>query len=79
MTQYNYDKTNKSIKDAAKVVAERSISEAADEIRSVVDTADTGVSVDVSRQQKGFTSTNVVITTISIETGKILDTCIMSK
>ena len=79
MTQDNYDSTSKSIKEAAKVVAEQSMVDAAAELRGDADTADVGVSVDGTWQKKGFTSTNGVITAISVDTGKVLDTCILSK
>ena len=79
MTRENYDSTSRSIKAAAKFVAELSMSEAAAELRGDADTADVSVSVDGTWQKKGFTSTNGVITAISVDSGKILVTCILSK
>lgn len=79
MSNDKYDNISNHIKDAARVVAERSMSDAANEIRGDNETADASVSVDGTWQRKGFTSTNGVITAISVDTGKVLDVSILSK
>ena len=42
-------------------------------------TGDVGVSVDGTWHKKGLMSTNRVITAISVDSGKVLGTCILSK
>ena len=42
-------------------------------------TADVGVSVDGTCQRKGFTILNGVITAVSVDRGKVLDTVLLSK
>ena len=74
-----YDATSKFIMNAAQIVADKSMSQAANEIRGSTETADTSVSVDGTWQRKGFTSTNGVITAISVDTRKVLDVAILSK
>ena len=60
MTSDNYDKTSNVLKDSAKVVAEKSMSLAATELRGSEETADVGMSVDGTWQRKEFTSMNVL-------------------
>ena len=79
MTQNNFDKLLKTIGNCTKVVAERSMVEAAKEIKGEVDVIDTAVSVDGTWQRRGFTSLNGIVTAISVDTGKILDCEIMSR
>ena len=80
MTRCNYDKLSNLLRDAVKSVAETSIKNAAQTIRANINVndddiqVDTGVSVDGSWQRRGFSSLNGVVTVISIEDGKILDT-----
>ena len=59
---------------AAKILAEKSMIDDAAELRG-----DIGVSVDGTWQKKGSTSTNGVITAISVDSGKVLDVSILSK
>ena len=68
-----------NLKESAKRVAEKGMSMAASKLRGTVDRAYVGVSVDGTWQHKGFTSLNGVITTISIDSGKVLDTAILSQ
>ena len=68
-----------NLKESAKRVAEKGMSMAASKLRGTVDRANVGVSVDGTWQHKGFTSLNGVITTISIDSGKVLDTAILSQ
>jgi len=79
MAKDSYDHTSNRIKLASKTVAEKSMSNAAAELRNGEETADVGVSVDGTWQSKGFSSTLGVITAISIDTGKVLDVAILSK
>jgi hypothetical protein len=79
MSKTSYDNTVNNIKKASKTVAEKSMSDAATDIRKGKETADVGVSVDGSWQRKGFSSTLGVITAISADSGKVLDVSILSK
>ena len=80
MTRCNYDKLSNLLRDAVKSVAETIMKDAAQTIRANINVndddiqVDTGVSVDGSWQRRGFSSLNGVVTVISIENGKILDT-----
>ncbi|XP_066932065.1 uncharacterized protein [Clytia hemisphaerica] len=75
----SYSKMTKKLKEAAKTVAEKSMSDAAAELRGEAESADVGVSIDGTWQRKGYTSMNGVVTAISVDNGKVLDTAIMSK
>ena len=55
------------------------MADAAKELRGDEETADIGVSVDGTWQRKGFTSTLGVVTAISVDTGKVLDSVVLSK
>ena len=79
MTQDSYDNLSNGIKEAAKSVAEKSMASAAAELRGVADYADVPISLDGSWQKKGYTSTTGVVTAISVDSGKVIDTCILSK
>lgn len=79
MAKESYDHLANRIKLASKTIAEKSMSDAAAELRKGNKTADVGVSVDGTWQRKGFSSTLGVITAISIDSGKVLDTAILSK
>lgn len=68
-----------TIKAASKCVAEKSMTDAAAELRKGERTADVGVSVDGTWLRKEFTSTLGVITAISVDAGKVLDVAILSK
>ena len=79
MTKKNYSKIARTIHKAVKTVAESSMSDAAKEIKTINganDTAifDTSVSNDDAWQRRGFASVNGNITTISLESGGIIDT-----
>ena len=79
MTANNFDKITKTLKHATQKVAENTMKDAAKEIRSKDNVpedgvVDAGVSCDGSWQRRGFSSLNGVVTAISIDTGKILDT-----
>ena len=79
MHHTSYEHASTVIRAAAKTVAERSMADAAKELRGDNETADVAVSVDGTWQKKGFNSTLGVITAISVDTGKVLDVSIMSK
>ena len=82
LTSDNYDSISKTIQASAKVVAEKSMSDAAEELKNLNGdgkNTDVGVSVDGTWQRKGFTSMNGVITAISVDNGKVLDVSILSK
>ena len=79
MTQTSCNNMSNIIKAASKSVAVKSISDAAACLRKGEKTADIGVSVNGTWQQKGFSSTLVVVTAILIDTGKALDVSIVSK
>ena len=74
VTQNNYDKLVMKFGDVAKVVAEESMNDAADDIRSNTEPSDgvvnRGISSDGSWQRKGYSSLNGVVTVISIDNGK---------
>ena len=79
MSSTNYQNIVVKLKDSAKRVAERSMSNAASKLRGDAISADVAVSVDGTWQRKGFPSMNGVVTAISIDSGKVLDTAILSK
>ena len=75
MTVKNFTNISNSLHHVAKVVAQRSMSTAMNELRSVrnIYKTDIGVSVDGTWQRRGFTSLNGVLVVISIDSGKIVD------
>ena len=79
MGNENYDNILNTLKEATIVVAERSLSDAANELRGDKETADTLLSVDGTWQKNGFVSSLGVVTAISVDNGKILDVSIMSR
>ena len=81
MTQNNYDKVVTKIANITKIVAEGTMSDAADDIRGNVmaNVVDTGVSCDGTWQRRGFSSLNGVFAAISIDSGKVLDVEPMSR
>lgn len=79
MLPSKYKKNSDKLKESAKIIAEKSMSAAALQLRGDAFTADVGVSVDGSWQRKGFTSLNKVITAIPTDIGKVLDTAIILK
>ena len=79
MLSNNYTKISDKLRVSAKKVAEKSMAAAASELRGEAPTADVGVSVDGTWQRKGYSSMNGVITAISVDNGKVLDTAILTK
>ena len=79
MLSNNYNNISLKLKESAKRFAEKSRSTAASKLRGAADTTDVGVSVAGTWQYKGFISLNGVITAISTDSRRILDTAILSK
>ena len=78
MTANNYKKTARNVREAAILVAEITMKDAAEELRSQSNAsedeiADTAVSCDGTWQKCGYSSLNGVTTVISMENGKVLD------
>ena len=78
MTANNYEKISNKSKEAVKNIAEKTMYDAATEIKfklaanddTIVDTA---ISCDGTWQRRGYSSLNGIVTIISMENGKILD------
>ena len=84
MTANNYDKLAKRYSTVSKEIAEETMSDAAEEIRSKVskdndEVVDTSISHDGTWQRRGYSSLNGCTVAISMETGKILDVEPMSR
>ena len=81
MTKNNHNKISRHITVATQEIAERSMKDAANYLKGGIDVAMTNVpaSVDGTWQKRGFSSLNGVVTVISVDSGKILDTEIMSR
>ena len=79
MVSNNYQNIWFKLKESTKRVTEKSMSMIASKLREAADSADMGVSADGIWQCKGYTSLNGVTTDISIDSGKVLDTAILSK
>lgn len=74
----NYDKLMLKLGIASEKVAKTSMIDAAYEVKCTVG-EEIGVSYDGSWQRRGYSSLNGVGTIISVDTGKILDTTILSR
>ena len=80
MTVMNYNNISNNIRDSAKQIAERSMNNAAVELKRGKNMViDIGVSLDGSWQRRGFSTMNGVVTAISIDTRKIIDIESMSR
>ena len=79
MTVKNFNNNSNMVRDAAKVVAEKSMVVAVNDLRKDADVIDIGVSVDGTWQRRGFSSLNGVVAAISIDSGKIIDVEPMSR
>ena len=78
MTANNYDKMTNNIRNAAQLVAQETMQEAANEVRNKSEgsgqaVVNTGISCDGTWQKRGYSSLNGVTTVISMENGKVLD------
>ena len=77
-TKNNYGKLSNSLKTAVFNVAQESMKNAGEELKSE-DREECGVSVDGSWQKRGYVSLNGCVTAISIDSGKILGVEPMSR
>lgn len=68
-----YQKTSAKLAQAAKVVAIKSMANAASEVRNLVDSEECGVSGDGTWQKRGHSSLNGCVSLISVRTGKVID------
>ena len=71
MNVKNYNNISNDLRDAAKVVAEKSLNDAANDLKNSTDgdILDIGDSVDGSWQRRGFSSLNGVLAVLSIDSG----------
>lgn len=72
-------KYNNVIATAIKKVANECMVEAAQEEAEKTGSTDLSVAVDGNWQRRCFRSLNGVVTVTSVETGKVLDSCVLSK
>ena len=80
MTNNNFDLISNTFSVAAKGVSEKSMLDAANELRHGGDSiSDIGVSVDGSWQRRGFVSLNGTVAAISMDNGKLIDVEIMQR
>jgi hypothetical protein len=84
MTQKNYDRSVKFMTNIVQNVAEETMTEAAQELKEskgeqVDNIVNISVSCDGSWQRRGFSSLNGSFTAISVDSGKIIDTEVMSR
>lgn len=85
MTVKNYDKVVKTMAKVVEGVAKQTMSEAAHDLKltkgqhSGDGVVDVPVTCDGSWQRRGFASFNGTFTSISLDTGKILDIAVMSR
>lgn len=81
MTIKNFNNISSNLRDAAKVVAEKTMVDAIDELRTdrSEPIIDIGVSVDGTWQRRGFSSLNGVVAALSIDNGKVVDIEPMSR
>ena len=78
MTNNNFDLISNTFSVGAKEVAEKSMLDAANELRHG-SIADVGVSVDGTLQRRGFLSLDGTVAAISMDNGKIIDVEIMQR
>ena len=83
MTANNYDKIIFKYAEVSKSVAEDTMNDAAEELRSknsnVGDVVDAAISLDGSWQRRGHSSLNGCVTAIAMDTGRIIDIEAMSR
>ena len=77
MTPKSFDNLANRIREAVKVIAERIMVDGAEKLREVSN--DVGVSFDGTWQKRGFSSLNGVVAAISITSGKVIDTEVVSR
>ena len=84
MTVKNYDRAVQHITEAVVNVAEETMSEAVQELKTLKgkpddEIVDASITCDGTWQRRGFASLNGSFTSISLDTGKIIDTEVMSR
>ena len=80
LTPVNFDSLSNKIRDAAKIAANHSMVNAADElIKPSGHVANVGVTVDGTWQRRGYSSMNGVVVAMSVNNGKILDVEILNR
>ena len=79
VTPKNHHALANKLKDAARTVAEASMSASADEAKQNDGTTDISVSMDGTWQKRGFSSLNGVVVAVSTSDFKVLDVEIMSR
>ena len=79
MTQKNYDAVSRILGNSAKMAAELSMMEVAEDLRKVPGITDIGVSVDGTWQHRGYSSLNGAVAIISMDNGKIVDVEAMTR
>ena len=80
LTPVNFDTISNKIRDAAKVVANNSMNNAANElIQRSGDVVNEGVTVDGTWQRRGYSSMNGVVVAMSVNNGKVLDVEILNR
>ena len=78
----SYKSQEIALNAAAKKVANETMAEAASEIHSIAgqnDVVETGISADGTWQKRGYSSLHGVSTVISMDTGKVLDTEVLTQ
>ena len=80
LTPVNFDTVSNKIRDAAKVVANNSMNNAANELmQRSGDLVNVGVTVDGTWQRRGYSSMNGVVVAMSVNNGKVLDVEILNR
>ena len=79
MTRNNYQKIISSLHDSCVAEAEKSMKNAAEEVKEKEDSNDIAASFDGSWQKPGFASLNGIVSAVSVTTGKVLDFEVKSK
>ena len=84
MTNNNYKKIALKIRDAAKSVAEETMKDAIKELKESnhkdeTNTIDIAASLDGTFQKRGYSSLNGIVSAISMDNGKVIDTVPMTR
>ena len=84
MSEKSFRETNVNIFEAVKVVAQKSLNDAAEEVKIIDGVQDDGychtsISVDGTWQRRGFSSLHGAVAAISMANGKVLDATSMSR
>ena len=83
MSEKSFRETNYKIYDAIKAVCDTSLTDAAEEVKTVNSIQDgychTSVSVDGTWQRRGYSSLHGAVVAMSMQSGKVLDIAMMSR